>query len=137
MLGCQDFCGYYEWTFHYLRRRFGKDALLNYWADAIAADSQQHYLEAAQLEGLRGLYNSWSKTGVEEECDWTVTLDESNNNLRLDMRQCPSKGCLLDRDLNAALNLRPDLGRNAPEVTPVERLGCRTRRSRNQVSFGH
>lgn len=101
MLGCQDFCGYYEWTFHYLRRRFGNDALEKYWADAIAADSQQHYVEAARLEGLRGLYKSWSKTGVDEKCDWTVTLDETNSLLQLDMRQCPSKGFLLEHDLNA------------------------------------
>ena len=101
MLGCQDFCGYYEWTFHYLRRRFGKAALQEYWANAIAADAQRHYLDAARREGLQGLHQSWSKTGVDENCDWTVTLDEANNLLRLDMRQCPSKGFLLDHDLNA------------------------------------
>lgn len=101
MLGCQDFCGYYEWTFHYLRRRFGTEALQEYWANAIGADAQRHYLEAARQEGLRGLYNSWSKTGAEEQCDWTVTLDEANNLLRLDMRRCPSKGFLLNHDLNA------------------------------------
>jgi hypothetical protein len=101
MLGCHDFCGYYEWTFHYLRRRFGVAALKEYWANAIAADSQQHYLDAAREEGLRGLYKSWAQTGEDEECDWTVTLDEPNNLLRLDMRECPSKGFLLQNDLNA------------------------------------
>lgn len=101
MLGCHDFCGYYEWTFHYLRRRFGETALNEYWADAIAADSQQHYLDAARQEGLRGLYKTWAQTGEDEKCDWTVTLDEPNNLLRLDMRECPSKGFLLGNDLNA------------------------------------
>jgi hypothetical protein len=101
MLGCHDFCGYYDWTFHYLRRRFGEAALGEYWADAIAADSQQHYLDAARKEGLRGLYESWAQTGEDEECDWTVTLDGPNNLLRLDMRECPSKGFLLSHDLNA------------------------------------
>ena len=101
MLGCHDFCGYYEWTFHYLRRQFGEAALEEYWSDAIAADSQQHYLDAAREEGLRGLYKTWAQTGEDEECDWTVTLDEPNNLLRLDMRECPSKGFLLAGDLNA------------------------------------
>jgi hypothetical protein len=101
MLGCQDFCGYYEWTFHYLRRHFGKSGVEKYWAEAIAADAQQHYVESARYRGLRGLYESWLKTGVDEDCDWTVTLDEDKNLLRLDMRQCPSKGFLLDNDLNA------------------------------------
>lgn len=101
MLGCHDFCGYYEWTFHYLRRKFGEAALAEYWSEAIAADSQQHYLDAARQEGLRGLYKTWAQTGVDEECDWTVTLDEPGNLLRLDMRECPSKGFLIGNDLNA------------------------------------
>lgn len=101
MLGCQDFCGYYDWTFHYLRRNYGPRAVEKYWAEAIAADAQRHYIESGRSQGLRGLYQSWSTTGVSEQCDWTVTLDEDNNLLRLDMRQCPSKGFLLDNDLNA------------------------------------
>ena len=101
MLGCQDFCGYYEWTFHYLRRNFGQAALEKYWAQAIAADSQQHYIRAGSEKGLRGLYESWFKTGIDEHCEWTVTLDDERNLLRLDMRECPSKGFLLNNDLNA------------------------------------
>jgi hypothetical protein len=101
MLGCQDFCGYYEWTFHYLRRNFGRSALEKYWAQAVAADAQQHYIRAGKDNGLRGLYESWFKTGVDEKCDWTVTLDEDHNLLRLDMRECPSKGFLLKNSLNA------------------------------------
>jgi hypothetical protein len=101
VLGCHDFCGYYEWTFHYLRRRFGRTGLEKYWAQAIASDSQLHYVAAAHNLGLRGLYESWSKTGGDEHCDWSVTLDENRNLVRLDMRQCPSKGFLLDNDLNA------------------------------------
>ncbi len=101
MLGCQDFCGYYEWTFHYLRRNFGRSGLEKYWAQAVAADAQQHYIRAGKDNGLRGLYESWFKTGVDEKCDWTVTLDEDHNLLRLDMRECPSKGYLLNNNLNA------------------------------------
>lgn len=101
MLGCHDFCGYYEWTFHYLRRRFGEAALEKYWTEAIAADSQRHYIASAQSKGLQGLYESWSKTGVDEHCDWSVILDEERNLVRLDMRECPSKGFLLDNNLNA------------------------------------
>jgi len=101
MLGCQDFCGYYDWTFHYARRRFGQEAVHQLWEGAIGGDSQHHYLEAGEKEGLAGLYKCWVKTGEEEQCDWTFTLDESRNVLRWDMRQCPSKGLLIDNDLNA------------------------------------
>ena len=47
MLGCQDFCGHYEWTFHYVRRRWGQDAVRRFWAEAIGGESQQHYTQSA------------------------------------------------------------------------------------------
>ena len=101
MLGCQDFCGYYEWTFHYLRRKYGTPAVEKFWSEAIAKDSQSHYIAAGQQELLRGLYEAWSHTGESEQCDWTVSIDESRNHLRMDMRKCPSKGFLIKNDLNA------------------------------------
>lgn len=101
MLGCHDFCGHYEWTFHYVRRTFGQEALRALWAEAIGGESQRHYAEAALRAGLRGLYETWTKTGEDESCDWTFTLDEARNCLRWDMRRCPSKGFLIANDLNA------------------------------------
>lgn len=101
MLGCHDFCGYYDWTFHHVRQTFGEEALRQLWSEAIGADAQQAYLAAAVRDGLRGLLNIWTKTGEDEHCDWTFTLDEERNVLRWDMRNCPSKGFLLQNDLNA------------------------------------
>lgn len=101
MLGCHDFCGHYEWTFHYIRRRFGQEAVVRLWDDAIGGDSQNHYKQAAISEGLRGLYNCWVKTGEDEKCDWKWVVDEEKNVLRCDMRECPSKGFLIKNDLNA------------------------------------
>lgn len=101
MLGCHDFCGYYEWTFGHVRRCWGHAAVQSLWADAIGGESQRHYTEAARRAGLRGLYDTWSKTGQDEACDWTFTLHEERNVLRCDMRACPSKGFLIQNDLNA------------------------------------
>lgn len=101
MLGCHEFCGYYEWTFHYVRRRWGQAAVADLWAQAIGGESQRHYSDAAQAAGLAGLYRTWVKTGADESCDWTFTLDEARNVLRWDMRQCPSKGFLMAHDRNA------------------------------------
>ncbi len=101
MLGCHEFCGYYEWTFHFVRRKWGQEAVGRLWAEAIGGESQQHYAEAARQDGLAGLFETWVETGRDEACDWTFTLDPACNVLRWDMRQCPSKGFLLARDLNA------------------------------------
>jgi hypothetical protein len=101
MLGCQDFCGYYDWTFHYVRRRFGNEAVEMLWRMAIGGDSQKHYSDPAAESGLLALYRTWVKTGGDEHCDWTFTLDEEKNVLRWDMRECPSKGFLIQNDRNA------------------------------------
>ena len=39
MIGVQDFCGHYEWTFKYIEETYGKEALEKYWSEAIAFDS--------------------------------------------------------------------------------------------------
>jgi hypothetical protein len=101
MLGCHDFCGHYDWTFHYLRRRFGQEAVSELWREAIGFDAQQHYVESGRSRGLAGLYDVWNKTGEDEHCDWTWTLDVERNVLRNDMRRCPSKGFLLAEDRHA------------------------------------
>jgi hypothetical protein len=101
MLGCHDFCGYYDWSFHYVRRRWGLAGVELLWHKAIGGDSQQHYSDPAAGTGLKALYHTWVKTGQDEHCDWTFTLDEEKNVLRWDMRECPSKGFLVKNDLNA------------------------------------
>lgn len=99
MLGCHEFCGYYDWTFKHIREHFGQQAVKDLWEDAIGTDSQRHYEDAGVKAGLRGLYHVWVQTGEDEKCDWTFTLDESRNVLRVDMRKCPSKGFVLQNDL--------------------------------------
>jgi hypothetical protein len=101
MLGCQDFCGYYDWSFHHVRRRFGQAAVELLWREAIGGDSQKHYSDPAAETGLGALYKAWVNTGEDEQCDWTFTLDEEKNVLRWDMRECPSKGFLVKNDLQA------------------------------------
>ena len=132
MLGCHDFCGYYDWTFAHIRRELGEAVLRKVWAHAIGGDAQQAYLEAANREGLRGLFNVWTKTGEDEHCDWTFTLDEQRNVLRWDMRNCPSKGFLLENDLNADEDycdhcigwISPLLAKAGIEVTAHEHNHC-------------
>jgi hypothetical protein len=45
MLGCRDFCGYYDWSFHYVRRRWGPAALELLWRQAIGGDVRRNRWE--------------------------------------------------------------------------------------------
>ena len=62
MLGCQDFCGYYDWSFHYVRRRLGQAAVELLWREAIGGDSQQHYSDPAAEIGPAGALRDLGRT---------------------------------------------------------------------------
>jgi hypothetical protein len=98
MLGCHEFCGYYEWTFSYARQNWGPDAFTLLMHHAIGLDSQKHYLDAARANGIKGLHDTWFKTAGEEGGDWAIQFDEARKVLRFDIHRCPSKGFLLSSD---------------------------------------
>ncbi len=95
MLGVQDFIGYYDWTFEYLRRKYGEEALRAYWEEAIAFDSQHHAYELIRDKGFEGMAQYWGYTLDMEEAGYTITKTE--NFFRIDMFDCPSKGFLIKR----------------------------------------
>ena len=95
MIGCADFCGYYDWTFEYLRRNFGEDAVREYWETAISVDSQRHARELIIPRGIPGMVEYWAHTLEEEEAGYTTTYTERV--YRVDMHACPSKGLLIKR----------------------------------------
>jgi len=95
MIGCAEFCGYYDWTFEYLRRRFGEEAVSDYWRTAISEDSQRHARELIVGQGIAGMEEYWAQTLEEEEAGYHMHKGE--NFFRIDMFACPSLGLLLDR----------------------------------------
>lgn len=99
MIGCQDFCGYYDWTFEYLRRTYGEEAVRAYWEQAIARDSQQHARELIVGQGFAGMEAYWSHTLAEEEAGYVATRTEEV--YRIDMQECPSLGFLIRNNLAA------------------------------------
>lgn len=95
MIGCAEFCGYYDWTFEYLRRSFGEEVVHDYWVRAISEDSQRHARELIMSKGFAGMDEYWGHTLEEEEADhYSVT---GENFRRGDMVACPSLGLLLKR----------------------------------------
>jgi hypothetical protein len=90
MIGVQDFIGYYDWTFEYLRRSFGEQAVKEYWVKCISEDSQRHARDLIVGKGFDGMYEYWAHT-----------FDRGEDYFRIDMFDCPSKGHLIRRGLAA------------------------------------
>ena len=99
MLGVQDFIGYYDWTFEYLRRTYGEAALRDYWERCIAFDSQRHARQLFLDKGFEGMYEYWAHTLEMEEAGYI--FDQGEDYFRIDMFDCPSKGYLLRHGLEA------------------------------------
>ncbi|MBX7255996.1 MAG: hypothetical protein K1Y02_06510 [Candidatus Hydrogenedentes bacterium] len=99
MIGVQDFCGHYDWTFEYLRRTFGEEAVQRYWSQAIAFDSQSHAVELIQGKGFDGMDEYWGHTLTQEEAGYAIT--RTSDVFRIDMHECPSKGFLIKNGLEA------------------------------------
>ena len=99
MIGVQDFIGYYDWTFEYLRRKYGENAVRDYWGKAIAFDSQRHARALFLEKGFDGMQEHWAHTLEMEKAGYT--FDRSEDYFRVDMFDCPSKGHLIGRGLQA------------------------------------
>jgi len=93
MQGVYDFCGHYDWTFEWLRKKGGEALLKEYWEKAIGQDSQQHAWKLISEKGFEGMIEYWGLTLKEEGAGiHTVFADGV---YRSDMYACPSKGFLL------------------------------------------
>lgn len=99
MLGVQDFIGYYDWSFEYFRRKYGEQAVQDYWGGAIAFDSQQHARRLFLEKGFDGMDEYWAHTLEMEEAGYT--FDQGEDFFRIDMFDCPSKGYLIKHGLEA------------------------------------
>lgn len=97
MIGAQDFCGHYEWTFEYIRRTWGQPELEAYWREAIAFDSQRHAAQLFSEHGLEGMERYWGHTLEMEEAGYVLT--RTDDMVRIDMHACPSKGYLIEHGL--------------------------------------
>jgi len=95
MIGCAEFILGYDWTFEYLRRTYGEQAVRRYWAECISHDSQRHARELIIPRGFAGMEEYWGHTLAEEEAGYTSV--RRGNAFRLDMYACPSQGLLKER----------------------------------------
>jgi len=99
MIGVQDFVGYYDWTFAYLQRTYGDQAVRDYWVRAISLDSQRHARALIEAKGFDGMAEYWGHTLAMEEAGYT--FQRAADYFRIDMFACPSKGYLDQHGLAA------------------------------------
>ena len=94
MIPSDHFVKFYNEIFKYLEA-VGPEALDRYY-ERVARRQAFFTLEAFQKDGLKGMYDYWSRIKVEENCD--MDLDLSDGCLRLTMNVCPSLSKVLDND---------------------------------------
>ncbi len=99
MLGCYDFCGHYDWTFHWLQQTGGEELLHRYWDEAIHADSQQHAQRLIAAKDLQGMGEYWGHTLADEAPGGGYSARIHGNRFVMEMTDCPSRGFLMRNDI--------------------------------------
>lgn len=97
MLGVYDFCGHYDWTFEWLRRRGGEALVGEYWDVAVHQEAQAHAAKLILEKGFAGMAEYWGQTLREEGAGYHTTATTAA--FRIDMHDCPSKGFLIRNGL--------------------------------------
>lgn len=99
MLGCYEFCGFYEWTFDWFERIWGEERLADYWAEAVSRDSNGDLAESFKVGGFKAMARYWEYVLEEESPDMGYTIERTESSFRIDMHDCPSKGFLIRNGL--------------------------------------
>lgn len=95
MIPCTDFIPAYSELFKYLEERGGTGAVEAFWN--YLSDNYLGNLKSLVIEhGIRGCWLYWSHSLNEEAADFSMELDETSEEFRIDMHKCPSKGRLLE-----------------------------------------
>jgi hypothetical protein len=97
MIGAQNFITHLDWTFEYLRRNFGEEAVPEFWTKSIYV--QRQAWPKLKAKGIKGAAEHWGWQLDSEEAGFTNTLTEDY--FRIDMFDCPSKGMLMRIDQEA------------------------------------
>ncbi len=97
MISCTEFIPAYSELFKFLERQGGPEAVEDFWkylSDRFLGNLQS----AVEENGLRGCWIYWNHTLNEEAADFTMTLDEDEGVLTIEMHHCPSMGKLLQTE---------------------------------------
>lgn len=97
MISCTEFIPAYSEMFKFLERRGGVAAVDDFW-NYLSDEFLGNLRDLVTEHGIRGCWKYWSHTLNEEAADFTLTVDDEAGTFEIVMRQCPSKGRLLEME---------------------------------------
>ncbi len=95
MISCTEFIPAYSELFKFLEDKDGKQAVVRYW-ERLSDEFLENLRNHVTSKGLAGCFDYWSHTLTEEAADFRMVLDEDQGVFTITMRDCPSKGRLLE-----------------------------------------
>ncbi|MFI4910282.1 MAG: hypothetical protein ACIAQZ_01300 [Sedimentisphaeraceae bacterium JB056] len=95
MISCTDFIPAYSELFRFLHEKGGEAEVVKFWEN-LSDNFLRNLRESAKAKGIAGCWEYWSHTLTEEAADFRMELDEANGVFTIEMRDCPSKGRLLN-----------------------------------------
>jgi hypothetical protein len=96
MIGAQDFIGFFDWTFEYLRRHFGEAGVTEFFEDTLVHKLNVDALILFKEKGLEGMAEYWGYAfGVGPKTKLTDKF------FRFEMHDCPSRGYLIEKGQEA------------------------------------
>jgi len=81
--------------FKFLEAKGGRPAVEDFWR-YLGKIYLEPLKNLAEKKGLRGCYEYWGRVLSEEAADFTLELDEQKGIFKIIIRNCPSKGHLLE-----------------------------------------
>jgi hypothetical protein len=94
MISCTEFIPAYSEGFKFLEKRGGRKEVEKFWRELSDLYLKDSLARLITEEGVGGCYTYWEHSLNEEAADFTMELDESKGEFRIDMHRCPSKWML-------------------------------------------
>lgn len=91
MISCTEFIMAYSELFAFIEERHGVETLDRFW-EQLSDEFLFNLRDLVAAKGLVGMHEYWTHTLGEEGGDYSLTL--TDDEFRLDIRQCPSVGIL-------------------------------------------
>ena len=95
MISCTEFIPAYSEGFKFIESMGGRKEVEKFWSELSDLYLTGTLAKLMDEEGLGGCFTYWAHSLNEEAADFTMVLDESKGEFKIDMHKCPSRNMLL------------------------------------------